>query len=120
MKDDDIVNFLEETKGVMSEHYIKASEVVFVGSFASGISCSWRRFREIAADLYYDSGYGTEQIAYDLKIVFSDGRYMQRGGHDGKEWWEVCGVPKDIKKSDVRMTKVHDRYGGSLRTINEK
>ena len=39
-------------------------------------------------DIDYDDGYGDQEIAVDLVVVFTDGGFLCREEYDGSEWWE--------------------------------
>ena len=39
-------------------------------------------------DIDYDDGYGDQEIAVDLVVVFTDGGFLRRAEYDGSEWWE--------------------------------
>lgn len=45
------------------------------------------------SDVEYSDGYGAQEVAKDLVIVFSDGSYLSRGEYDGLEWWEHHETP---------------------------
>ena len=59
-------------------------------------------FLEQAKRIDYDDSFGGEVINPSLKIVLKDGRWLERGGYDGSEWWELKGVPsrpvEEVKK----------------------
>ena len=88
MSDDPFtVNLLEETKEAIKNFGQDISNIIFIGSQESGHECSWELF-EVLANREYDSGYGGQEVAEDLIIVFKDGTRMLRGEYDGSEWWE--------------------------------
>jgi len=80
------MNLLEETVEDIGRSGKDIWDIEFIGSVYTGHACTWDEFL-ILADIEYDSGYGTAEIARDLKIVFSDSSYMHRGEYDGSEWW---------------------------------
>lgn len=96
-------NLLKETKIAIKESGHTPTDVVFIGSEKSGHQCTWDEFT-ILANVEYDSGYGADQVATDLIIVFSDGQKMWRGEYDGSEWWNHStpfvqpAEPKPIKR----------------------
>lgn len=74
--------------------------IIFIGSEKSGHACSWEEFKAIA-NINYDSGFGSQEIASDLIIVFSDGTKMWRHEYDGSEQWKYSKpfkMPKKLKK----------------------
>ena len=80
-------NLLQETKEAIESSGHNETDVVFIGSEKSGHQCTWGEFCQLA-DVEYDSGYGSSQVAQDLIIVFCDGQKLWRGEYDGSEWWE--------------------------------
>lgn len=81
-------NLLRETIETMTDAGLTPDDVVFIGSAASGHVCTWAEFQTLA-DVDYDAGYGSAQVAPDLEIRFRDGSFMDRGEYDGSEWWEM-------------------------------
>ena len=51
------------------------------------------RFKELAKDVDYDSGYGGEVINLSLRIDFIDG-FLSRAEYDGSEWWEYTSFAR--------------------------
>ncbi|MDU0406154.1 hypothetical protein ML8HA_01956 [Lactococcus lactis] len=45
----------------------------------------------------YDSGYGGQEIAYNLMIK-GNGFIMTRGEYDGSEWWIICKQTRLYRK----------------------
>ena len=80
------MNLLQETKKDITTSGHKIKDIIFIGSEDTGHSCTWKEF-ETLADKEYDSGYGGQEVATDLIIVFRDGMKMWRGEYDGSEWW---------------------------------
>jgi hypothetical protein len=80
------MNLLTETIEAINASGHKPSDIVFIGSEESGHSCSWARFK-VLANREYHEGYGSQKVAKDLIIVFSDGVQMTRAEYDGSEWW---------------------------------
>lgn len=85
------MNLLEETKHKIKLHGKKISDIVFIGIPGAG-SCSWRKFAELA-DKEYDNSYGSVEVNEYLKIVFSDGSWLERDEYDGSEWWSFRKTP---------------------------
>lgn len=83
----DAINLLEETKKALLEFDYKESDIMWIGN-RDGYCCDWARFCELA-DRDYDSGFGGQEVAPDLIIVFTDDRIMYRAEYDGSEWWEM-------------------------------
>lgn len=80
------MTLLEETIVDIKKSGHEIKDIVFIGSEETGHQCSWQQFRKLA-DFEYDSGFGSQKIATDLVIVFSDGAKMWRDEYDGSEGW---------------------------------
>ena len=80
------MNFLQETCEDITRSGHTPDQIVFIGSEASGHQCTWEEF-QLLANIEYDDGFGAQEIAIDLIIVFKDGAKMWRHGYDGSECW---------------------------------
>ena len=109
------MNLLTETiKDIKtSGHAIK--DIVFIGSESSGHCCNWDEYK-VVANIGYDSGYGAQEVAKDLIIVFSDGSQMWRHEYDGSENWDYSlpFIMPEVKKT---LTKVMG--GGMWETLED-
>ncbi len=118
MKGDDMT-LLKETLEDVKRSGRKIEDIIFIGSEASGHSCTWKEFEELA-DREYDSGYGGQEVASDLIISFSDGSKMWRGEYDGSEWWEYS-TPFKVPKDKKPIKNLFARIGWScLKDIDER
>ena len=81
------MNLLTETKSAIKNSGHDVTDIAFIGSSDGEYRCTWGEFCALA-DREYDSGFGGQEVASDLIIVFSDGQQMWRGEYDGSEWWE--------------------------------
>ena len=115
------MNLLEETiECIEIDTGKKFTDIIFIGSQTSGYSCTWDEFI-ILADLEYDSGYGAQEIASDLIIVFNDNSVMRRGEYDGAEAWEYTpqfSMPKKLKK--IKQLTYNGSMWNDLKEINRK
>ena len=97
---DFIRNLREETIAVLKEHGKKWSDVV--GVCGNDFQITKEQFLKLA-DKRYDSGYGGNEVALDLKVVGKD-FWLERNEYDGAEWWEYKELPNlsslPIKKVD--------------------
>ena len=94
------MNLLKETIEEIKLSGHTPDDIIFIGSEKSGYSCSWEEFKAIA-NIDYDAGFGSQKIATDLIIVFSDGQKMWRDEYDGSEEWKYSipfKMPKKLKK----------------------
>jgi hypothetical protein len=83
----DQVNLLAETKEAIKDSGHTPDDIVFIGSRESGHRCTWDQFTQLA-DVTYHNGFGAQEVASDLEIVFRDGTTMWRHEYDGSENWD--------------------------------
>lgn len=81
------MNLLDETKDAISRSGHSTDDVRFVGSRDGELGIPWSQ-AEPVLDIDYDDGYGSQEIAADLVVVFTDGGFLRRDEYDGSEWWE--------------------------------
>ena len=65
-------NFLAETLDVMSKNDRLPIDVCWVGSHNGEYAIAWREFAMMADKIWYDAGFGAQEIASDLVVVGSD------------------------------------------------
>ncbi|MFA6066909.1 MAG: hypothetical protein WC707_07035 [Candidatus Babeliaceae bacterium] len=112
-----MTNLLEETKEAIKDSGHKIKDIIFIGSEETGHQCTWNEFLKIA-DIQYDSGFGGQEIAEDLIIVFSDGSKMWRGEYDGSEWWNYS-TPFKMPKEKLSIKKLTGGYCNQLKGMNK-
>lgn len=81
------MNLLDETKSAISRSKHSTDDVRFVGSRDEKLGIPWSQAEKVL-DIDYDDGYGGQEIAADLVVVFTDGGFLRREEYDGSEWWE--------------------------------
>ena len=100
-----MVNLLEETKNILRENGKSLNDIRFVytedGCFVPINGC--KKF----LDVWYDSGYGGNEIRMDLKLVGVD-FWLERQEYDGAEWWEFKSLPKFNKNARVKISPLVD------------
>lgn len=80
------MNLLGETKDAISRSGHSTDDVRFVGSRDGKLGIPWSQAEKVL-DIDYDDGYGGQEIAADLVVVFTDGGFLRREEYDGREWW---------------------------------
>lgn len=109
------MNLLKETLEDIKESGHAIEDIVFIGGEDSGYCCEWADFKVIA-DINYNSGFGAQEIASDLVIVFSDGSKMWRHEYDGSECWKYS-KPFKMPKNKKQLLKV--MRGGMWEDLEE-
>jgi hypothetical protein len=80
------MNLLKETIEDIRQSGHTPKDIVFIGSEVTGHRCCWTEFQTLA-NVEYDAGFGAQEVASDLIIVFFDGAKMWRREYDGSESW---------------------------------
>lgn len=83
-----MINLLQETMKAIYGSGYTLGDVVFAGSMETGHRCNWLEFQALA-DVEYHEGFGRQNVARDLIIVFSDGARLERADYDGQESWRL-------------------------------
>jgi len=114
-------NLLQETREDIKKSGHKISDIYFIGSEDGLYECTWDQFLSLA-NFEYHSGFGGQEVATDLIIVFKDGQTMTRVEYDGYEWWQYS---KPFKKQETtkpinRLIGVEEHIGWySIQEIND-
>ena len=98
------MNLLKETIEFIDRIGYDVTDIVHIGNEEYG--CTFKEF-EALANIEYNDGFGGQEIASDLKIVFKDGNYMFRSEYDGSEWWDFKR-PFIIPDSPKKITRLKD------------
>lgn len=80
---------LQETVEALKEAGKTPVDVLWVGT--AGEWFTWAEFAAVA-DVEYDPGYGSAEVATNLVVVF-EGGWLERGEYDGSEWWDIKVPP---------------------------
>lgn len=78
------MNLLQETLEFLSDNSRKPEDVEWVGGDTFWFT--WDEFAALA-DVEYDKGYGSQEVASDL-IIWGDDFRLVRAEYEGSEWWE--------------------------------
>lgn len=104
-------NLLHETIETLEENGLSENDVKWVGN--SEFYFSFEHFKKIA-NVIYDAGYGSAEVASDLIVVGEDW-WLERYEYDGAEGWEF---KKKIEKPNI-YKEVNKVVGGMWCTIDE-
>lgn len=91
-------SLLEETLKVLKDSGVRPEDVQYV--LTSEVWMTWEEFANAAKKVYYDSGYGSQEVDSSLKVIGTDW-WLEREEYDGSEWWRFCTVP-------LRSVQCHD------------
>ena len=96
---DETTNLLKETEHVLKIFKKKPVDIDWIGSKDGKYAINWEQFKNLAGSIDYDAGYGAQEIARDLVVVFKDGDWLIRDEYDGAESWELQSLPKKRVRS---------------------
>ena len=102
-----MTDLIQETKDYISALGYKKEDIDWIGcrDFRIPIDCFWDSPPQM-----YDDGYGTEEVATDLVIVFKDNSWIERDSYDGSEWWTRKALPRKPVEIKFVTTFVNDNY----------
>lgn len=116
-----MINFLKETKDVLSQNGKTMEDVVWIGTVEVEIPID--EFVRLADDIEYEPDGARYEIATDL-IVCGNDWYLERNRYDDyKQRWEFKTVPERPKKIVVPERIVgdaldYDDRWGTLKEMN--
>lgn len=107
-----MANLLEDTLASMNMHGKTVDDIAWIGSKHMEIPID--KFMKLA-DKWYDGGFGAQEVATDLVVVFNDGTWLERHEYDGSEWWEYKKTPQRpnfLMENPIAVmrSQVPDRY----------
>lgn len=85
-----MINLLTETLTELEHRGKTPQDVLWVGDKYK--KTTWHDFASIA-NFNYDNGYGCNEITSELVVVGKD-FWLERGEHDGSEWWSFKTTPQ--------------------------
>lgn len=97
-----MANLLKETKDVLKYNGKTFDDVVAI--FGDDFKITKENFIKVA-NRSYDSGFGGQEVAKDLKILGKD-FIMKRGEYDGSEWWDYIPFAYEIPKNVIEVKSV--------------
>ena len=98
-------SLLEETLRVLKDREVRPEDVEYV--LTSKAWMTWEEFANAAKKVYYDNGYGSQEIEPSLKVV-GDGWWLERAEYDGAEWWKFCTLPaRSAQRHDPNVSLVY-------------
>lgn len=107
-------NLLEETIKELQENGKDESMVKWCGT--KNLRFSWSKFKELA-DVNYDSGFGSTEVAVNLVVVGEDW-WLERGEYDGSEWWVFKSFPKSPVAVRAPLKLIGENLEKTLEEIN--
>lgn len=113
-------NLKQETIKAIEDSGHTPDQIIFIGSEQSGHRCTWEEFC-ILADRDYDNGFGGQEVARDLIIIFQDGHKMWRAEYNGSEWWRYStpvNIPEEVHPINTIFAQDKGSFWCSLAELN--
>ena len=112
------MNLLQETLEDIADTGHTTDDIIYIGSLVTGHCCTLEEFTQLA-DVDYDDGFGSQEVASDLVIVFKDSSFLKRVEYDGSEKWEYVPIFKFPEKLKPISRLVADEGEVGLCTLSE-
>lgn len=90
------MNLYEETNSKLQQLDYTWNDISWIGS--PDLIIPVDRFISVAKNTNYDNGFGSQEIAEDLVIMFKNGTGLERQEYDGSESWLYQEPPQKPKK----------------------
>lgn len=104
---------VQEIIELVNQH---TEDISWIGSEDGKFAMSWDEFSDKFKDTNYDNGFGGCEIDPNLVVVMNDGRWADRGGYDGSEYfeehWAQDGTTPEKKPNAARFSKIRTDDGG--------
>jgi hypothetical protein len=109
-------NLLDETRSKLNENDKTEADVRWVGSADGTYAMPWEAF-VVIANVNYDDGYGSQEIARDL-VVVGDDWWLERHEYDGAEGWEFRRAPTMQHDARVFSTVMNGDCWATVHEMN--
>ena len=104
-----MANLKRETLNDMKRYRKTIDDIEWIGG--SNFSIPVNLFFELA-DVEYRSDSSSQEVAYDLRIVFKDNSVMYRRESNGMEWWGYMDLnPHKVERDDIITLVSKDECG---------
>lgn len=110
------MNLWNETIGKLNKNGKTFDDVLVI--CGDEFQITKENFEKIARETEYYSGYGYQQVAYDLKLIGNDFA-MIRVENAGNEWWEFVSLSKYPKRMETVNKLADDNYSNDLEDMNK-
>ncbi len=95
-------NLLKETERELKGEGYTFDDVASIQG--ENIRISVERFKELA-NVDYDDGYGSPEVATDLVLIMKDGCWFERVDYDGDEEWAFRKCPQILENINDAAVK---------------
>lgn len=97
-----MINLWEETTSKLNDINKTWDDVLYV--YGTDFQITKENFKEVAKRTFYDDGYGSSEVPYDLKL-YGHGFILYRYEYDGSECWEYIDTryPRHLPIEEVKI-----------------
>lgn len=101
----------------LHEYDMRTKDVLFIMTSCGYMS--WEDFCKVARHDYYNSGYGSMEVAVDLKIFTTKGYFYRHEICDGMEEWRFHYTGHEMSNHRLDTKDVKSFVGGHWSTLSE-
>lgn len=101
----DFINAIEELDEMITNTQHTPNDILWIGSQDGKLAMSYTDFKHEFSDVNYDAGFGGQEIASDLVVVFSDHSWLEREEYDGAENWVYRKEPQLVTMQPYQTIK---------------
>lgn len=111
-----MINLWEETIEVIEDNRRTWDDVTHISG--TNFQISKENYERVAKNTYYNSGFGSADVATDL-VIYGAGFLMKRGEYDGSEWWEFVEFDPHPNLPVVEINRLAGGMWNTLEELNE-
>ena len=101
----------------LHEYDMRTGDVVFIMSEVGYMT--WEDFCKVARHDYFNSGYGSPEVAIDLKVFTTKGFFYRHEICDGMEEWRFHYMEHGMSSRKLNTADVKSFVGGHWNTLSE-
>lgn len=101
----------------LHEYHMRTKDVLFIMTSCGYMS--WEDFCKVARHDYFNSCYGSLEVAIDLKIFTTKGYFYRHEICDGMEEWRFHYTDHEMSNADLSKLNVKTFVGGHWNTLSE-
>lgn len=101
----------------LHEYHMRTKDVLFIMTSCGYMS--WEDFCKVARHDYFNSGYGSPEVAIDLKIFTTKGYFYRHEICDGMEEWRFHYTDHEMSNNKLDTADVKSFVGGHWNTLSE-
>lgn len=88
-----MINAYCELQDTLLDYGYDVDDIATVGDFLTFDEYDVQEFLDCLKGIVYDNGYGCVYFRRGIKLIMTDGTWIEREEYDGSEWWTHRSVP---------------------------